>query len=195
MPELEIGSLPELDSPVVNGSEPTDDFEPEFGEGSDPAPYGYKADGTPKKKPGRPKGGSNTGSSSPRTGGDKALGERIANELVELSAPIGLISPLTMLHVETRADRTGMALVSLCKKYPRMRLAIDQYFNSVAYKDIAFFVAGIPVALAMDYRMLDPESKIGVPFGMRKLWEEAYGENGSENPPSAVAARGLAAEL
>ena len=76
-----------------------------------------------------------------------------------------------------------------------MRLAIDQYFNSVAYKDIAFFVAGIPVALAMDYRMLDPESKIGVPFGMRKLWEEAYGENGSENPPSAVAARGLAAEL
>lgn len=197
MPELEIGTLPDLDSPVVNGSEPGQDPEPEFGEGSNPAPYGYKADGSPRAKPGRKAGGSNSGGGGTRTGGDKAFAERIAGELVELSAPIGLLSPLTMLHVETRADRTGVALVSLCKKYPRMRLAIDQYFNSVAYKDIAFFVAGIPVALAMDYQMLDPNSKIGVPFGMRKLWDEAYGEDGTENPPerNPVPMRGLAAEL
>ena len=190
MAELETGVLPPLDEPTVNGS----GFGGEMGEDIE-APYGRKADGTPRKKPGRPPGSGGGSGSGTRTGGDTVLGKRIADELVELSAPIGLVSPLTMVHVETRADRTGMALVAISKKYPRVKHAIDAYFNSVAYKDIAFFVGGIPVAIMMDYGMLKPDSKVGVPWGMEKLWQECYGENGTETAPDRVAPRGLAAEL
>ena len=183
MPELEISTLPPLEGFMEDGE-------------LDDAPYGRKADGTPKKKPGRPAGsGGGSTSSKPRGGGDAALGQRIADELVELSAPLALVSPMAMVHVETRADRTGAALVSISKKYPRVKHAIDAYFNSVAYKDLVLFVGGIPVAIMMDYGMLKPNSPVGIPWGMERIYREAHGEDGTDNSPDRVEARGLAAEI
>lgn len=188
MPELESSILPPLDEVE------TDDAGP-FATGA--APYGYLADGvTPRKKPGR-KPGSGGGSTSTgvRAASDERLGKRISDELVELSAPMALVSPMAMVHVERRADRTGVALVSISKKYPRVRLAIDSYFNSVAYKDLVIFVTGIPIAFMFDYGILQPESKVGIPWNMNEIWHECYDEGGTEGKPNYAPKRGLAADL
>lgn len=163
------------------------------------APYGYKADGTPKKKPGRPKGSTNAiGSGSSRgSGSDSAFADRISNELIELSAPLAIVSPMAMGHVARSADRTSRALVNISKKHPRVKLAINAYFDSISYKDLALFVIGIPVAVMMDFGMLKHDSKIGIPWHMEEIWQECYGEemNGTETSMNGAGYRGLAGEI
>lgn len=187
MPELESDVLPPLYSePESNGAGESEAVY---------APYGLKADGTPAKKRGR-KPGSGGGSSGSRNVGDSTFSKRIADELVELSAPLGVASPMAMVHVEKRADKTAVALVSISKKYPRVKAALNSYFNSVAYKDIVLFVTGIPVAVMMDYGMIPHQSKMGIPWGMEAIWQECYGEEGSENQAGTQAeARGLASVI
>lgn len=183
---LESDVLPPLNSDL----EPSQEYED--------APYGYKADGTPRQKPGRKPGatsGSGKSSSTSRGNRDANLSKRIADELVEVSAPLALLSPMAMVHIERRADKTGDALVSISKKYPRVAHAINAYFDSVAYKDIALFITGIPVAVMMDMRILQPDSKVGIPWHMQEIYEECYGENGTENEPAMAPRRGLAAEI
>ena len=169
--------------------------EPESETTSD-APYGYKADGTPRKKPGRPAGGSNSSSSGTRTKTDEALQERISAELTELSAPLAIVSPLAMLHVAERADRTSRALVVISKKHPAVKVAIEAYFDSVAYKDIALFVLGIHVAIMIDMQILKPDAVVGRVWKFGEKYDELYGNEGSEfyDQPRAEA-RGLSAQL
>lgn len=163
------------------------------------APWGRKADGTPKKKPGRPSGGgggSSSSSSTSRSNTDSRLAARIADELIELSAPMAIASPMAMAHVARRADKTGEALVSISKKYPRVKVAIDSYFNSVAYKDLALFVTGIPMCVMADYGIIKPDSKVGIPWHIEEIWLECYsGDDATETQTARAPARGLAAQL
>ena len=163
------------------------------------APWGLKADGTPRKKPGR-KAGSSTGSGVSRSRSsvsDTAFAQRISDELVELSAPLAIVSPMAMGHVARRVDRTANALVNISRKHPRVKAAIITYFDSVAYKDIALFVLGIPIMVMIDYGKLKPDSKAGFPFQAQEIWMECYGDtqDGSEFSPNGASYRGLAAEL
>ena len=188
MTELDIGTLPPLET------DPPED--PDFDSDSD-APWGYKADGTPRKKPGRPKGSSGGSGTSKSSRSDSAFAERISEELVELAAPVGIFSPLAMWHIAERAERTSKALVVISKKHPAVRAAIETYFASVAYKDLALFILGIPVAIAMDMQMLKPTAMVGKVWRFEEGWQEIYGENGeypSQNGHYAQA-RGLAGEI
>lgn len=189
MPELETTSLPILPELETGGSTESE---------TDDAPWGRKADGTPRKKPGRPSGSSGGSSTANRVASDTRLAERIAEEMIELSAPIGVLSPLAMLHVVERADRTSNALVTISKKHPAVKTAILAYFDSVAYKDIVLFVAGIPVAIMIDMGMLRPDAMVGRVWRMEDKWNELYGEDGTEftrESESVGNARGLAANL
>lgn len=193
MAELETTSLPPLITEPSAEDDGWEDVDPA-------APYGRKADGTPKAKPGR-KAGSSGGSSSSRSvsrgSNDAKFAERISEELVELSAPLGLFSPMALLHVADRAEKTANALVIISKKHPAVKLAIESYFNSVAYKDLALFVLGIPVAVMIDMGVLKPDAVVGRIWDMQGKWDELYGENGSEFPDAngRVQARGLAGQL
>lgn len=186
MPELETTSFPPLQTAPQDDQEST--VSPE-------APYGYKTDGSPAKKRGRPAGSS--GGSGNRGGNDRAFAERISGELIELSAPLGIISPLAVLHIAERADRTANALVIVSKKHPAVKVAIESYFNSVAYKDLALFVLGIPVAIMIDMGMLKPTTAAGKVWGFEAKWEELYNnEDGTEFHSNGNApARGLAGEI
>lgn len=185
MAELETTFLPPLETETVTDTE-------DIGTGD--APYGYRADGTPAKKRGRKPGSSS--SSTMRGASDAKFGERISQELVELGAPIAIVSPLAMLHIAERADRTATALVIISKKHPAVKLAIESYFNSVAYKDLGLFVLGIPVAIMIDMGMLKPDAVVGRVWGMQAKWDELYGEDGSEfHTNGNVPARGLAGQL
>lgn len=195
MAELETLHLPPLETDPAD--DPDDDLEPDS-----EAPWGYKADGTPRKRPGRkPGSGSSGGSVSGTrkgTASDAAFAERIQDELIELSAPLGIISPMAVLHVADRAERTSKALTVIAKKHPAVKAAILTYFDSVAYKDLALFVLGIPVAIMMDMGILKPDAVVGRVWHMSDKWEELYGEGGSEfetNGYHPVGKRGLASEL
>lgn len=187
MPELETSALP----PLSDNSDP--DMNGASDEADADAPYGRNKDGTPAKKRGRKPG--STGGGRRTSQSDEEFASRISQELVELSAPIAVISPLAMAHVADRADRTAKALTVIGRKHPAVKSAIIAYFDSVAYKDLAFFVIGIPIAIAMDYGMIRPDSRAGYPFGFAEKWEELYGNDldGPEAPPNnTVEARGLA---
>lgn len=181
---VDIETLPPLETEPK--SEPERDEE---------APYGYKADGTPRRKPGRP-AGSGGGN---RTAKDDVFAREIEAELHELFAPVALASPLAYWHVGQRAERTSKACVILAKKHPQFRAAIVAYFASVAYKDVALFIAGIPIAFMIDLGMLKPDAVAGRIFRMQEGWEELYGEDGSEFPEQNMngntGARGLAGQL
>jgi hypothetical protein len=189
MPDLETVTLPPL---VLEPAEP----EPDSEGGTEDAPWGYKADGTPRKRPGRPPGGSGGSSSTRKSGNDPQFEKRIAAELVDLSAPLAIISPLAVLHVAERADRTAHALGVVAKKHPTVKLAIESYFDSIAYKDLAFFVIGIPIAIMIDMGMMRPDALAGRPFQMQDKWEELYGEDGVERmEENLTPQRGLAADI
>jgi hypothetical protein len=189
MPELETGFLPPLET------DPSED-ELENDVADTDAPYGRKADGTPRAKPGR-KSGSSGGTVSRRNSNDNAFKERISEELVELSAPLAILSPLAMLHVVERADRTANALTVIAKKHPQVKAAILTYFDSVAYKDLALFVIGIPIGVMIDMGVMKPDAVAGRIWSYADKYEELYGEGGSEfaQTNGHVHARGLASEL
>lgn len=192
----EVASLPPLE---VQPKEETE-FEMET---DSEAPYGRKADGTPKKKPGRP-AGSNSGTSTgriTRSAKDEAFQEEIRDEILELFSPIALPSPLAYWHIGNRAERTSKACVVLAKKHPAFRHYLQLYFESIAYKEIAMFVTGIPIAFMMDLGMLRPDAIGGRIFKLQEGWEELYGDGGSEFTDAAknghreANARGLASQI
>lgn len=184
-PELiDAGALPDLEA--------TPNQDDVFEVDSD-APWGRKADGSPRRKPGRPKGSVNSGGGTGRS--NTKLETRVASELVDLSALL-MFSPMAMLHVERRSDKTATALVQLANRYPRIKDAINAYLQSAAYKDLVMFVGGIPIAIAIDFGRLRPNSIIGKPFGMEDIYDECYQTDGSETKPEWNAEpRGLAADL
>lgn len=170
---------------------------------SDDAPWGYKADGTPRKKPGR-KSGTGSGSTSStsssssrsvskRTPGDSAFRRTVEQEIIEVFVPMSLASPLAYAHVCNRAEKTSFALVKLAEKHPGVKAALESYFASVAYKDIALFIAGIPIGFMIDMGMMQKDAMVGRIFGMEDMYDELYVDEGGTEyvPQEVVPSRGL----
>jgi len=161
------------------------------------APYGYKADGTPKKRPGRPAGSGGGG------GGRKknfdALKEPLAERIVEyLTPPVAFISPLGAAVIDDRADKTAAALCHLAATRPRIAKVIQGMIAGSASVDIVLTGVAILVAIGVDMQRIEPHSMPAAYFHIDEFWQELYGQNGNgQNGAAGVPARrhGLLEEL
>jgi hypothetical protein len=161
------------------------------------APYGYKADGTPKKRPGRPAGASGgtrkaTGTSVAKL---KELKEPLAERLVEyLGPPIGFASPLALGVLDDRADKTADALINLAIKRPRIRKIVEGLVEGSSTVDLALTAVGIMVAISVDMQRSRPDTMVANYFDIPRIWEETYGEEVQQRQDIANA-QGLMNEI
>lgn len=166
--------------------------EPAGDEPSEEAPYGYKADGTPRKKPGRPSG---TPGRSSGTRSLKNLKEPLTEKLVEyLGAPLALMSPLAYSYWEMRAEKTADALLVIATRSPRTRKWIERLIAGSATSDIGVTVVGLGTAMLIDAEKVSPEGRFQHWLGLDSLYVELYGEY-IEQSANGDNARGLYAEV
>lgn len=165
--QLDTGTLPGLD-----GNPGDDDG------GIDPAPYGYKADGTPKKRPGR------------RAGGTISLSKmepELADKLVQyIGLPMTVISPLAAGVIDARAEVTAKSLVRLAETSPRFRKALEAFVKGSAVSDVGLTAIAVIVAVRVDRTNQTPEDMgmVARYFDIDEIYLQVYGQpenrNGSE---------------
>lgn len=153
------------------------------------APYGRKADGTPRKKPGRRAGSTNSGSSSTaRTARGKS---RLELEIIDamsgdLAPTIGVISPMAAFVLDERAERTARALNSIANRSPRFKEGLERV---IIYKDIlglASLPPALAIAFAVDFGMVRHDSMMARRFNLYEPFIEMYGNQGTETMPDYV---------
>lgn len=157
---------------------------------SDEAPYGYKADGTPRKKPGRPKGSTNTGVSSTRSSGSRrtSLEQEIYEAIGgDIAATVGTLAPLVAWVLEERAERTARALASIANRSPNFKKGLER---ALVYRDVLALVSlppAIAVAVAVEMGIVKPDSNMSRRFHLYEPYLAMYGEGGSEISPDYIA--------
>lgn len=150
------------------------------------APYGYKTDGTPKKRPGRPKGSTNSGSSVSKSGGrSKSSLEREIYECIggDLAASIGTIAPLVAYVLDERAERTARALANIASRSPNFKKGLER---ALVYRDfvtLASLPPAIAVAIAVETGIIKPESSMSRRFNLYEPFLAMYGQDGTEIMP------------
>ena len=162
--QLDTGSLPNLE-----GNAGDDD-------GSiDPAPYGYKADGTPKKRPGRRAGGSTSLSK---------LEPELADKLVEyIGLPMTVISPLAAGVIDARAEKTSKALIRLADTSPRFRKALEAFVKGSAVSDLGLTAVAVIVAVRVDRTNQTPDEMgmVARYFDIDEIYYQVYPETENTN--------------
>jgi hypothetical protein len=165
--QLDTGTLPNLE-----GNAGDDDG------GIDPAPYGYKADGTPKKRPGRPKGG---------TVNLNKMEPELADKLVQyIGLPMTVVSPLAAGVIDARAEVTAKSLVRLAETSPRFRRALEAFVKGSAVSDVGLTAVAVIVAIRVDRTNQTPEDMgmVARYFDIDEIYLQVSGEqenrNGSE---------------
>lgn len=165
--QLDTGTLPNLE-----GNAGDDDG------GIDPAPYGYKADGTPKKRPGRPKGG---------TVSLNKLEPELADKLVQyIGLPMTVVSPLAAGVIDARAEVTAKSLVRLAETSPRFRRALEAFVKGSAVSDVGLTAVAVIVAIRVDRTNQTPEDMgmVARYFDIDEIYLQVYGQpeqrNGAE---------------
>lgn len=175
-----------LEEEVYDGTNIQEVIDPE----SDPeAPYGRKADGTPKKKPGRPSGsgGGSTGGTRKSSSSLVKLEEELADALGgDLAASIGTVSPLVAFVLDDRAERTARALSRIAGRSPRFRKGLEAALTYRDFLTLATLAPAIAAAAMVDFNMIQPSSQMARRFGLDKAWDICYGESGSEMPTPYV---------
>lgn len=159
-----------------------EDFDPgpEEEPGTDvEAPYGRKADGTPKKRPGR-QPGSGGGTS---TGGRKAKFERsvIADKITEyLAVPVSVASPLAASVIDDRSERVADSLIILAGKSPRFAKGLANFLKGSAYAELIMFPMAIVIAFMVDYQRISPYSFPAKQFKIDEFYEMLMAEAGKD---------------
>lgn len=128
------------------------------------APYGRKADGTPKKRPGRP-AGSGGGSRTPSMSAEK-LQEEIADLLGEALIPIAFISPLAGAVIDERVDKTAHGLTVLMGNSPRVKKWIQKSVKAKAVQEILALPVGIVIALNVERGNMAPDHFVSRKFNL-----------------------------
>jgi len=164
-------------------------------ETSEEAPYGYKADGTPRKRPGR-KPGSGTGGTTPRSSKSlQSLREPLIQRLVEyIGGPIMLVSPIAAAVWEERVEKTADSILVLAARSARWRKWVERLIAGSAGGDLGLTLVGVATGVLVDTGRASPEGKVQHYFGIDRIYEELYGayEEHSQNEENA---RGLYAEV
>lgn len=160
-------------------------------EPSEEAPYGYKADGTPRKRPGRPKGSTGGGGGS----GGKIDKELLTTRLVEyFGGPLVFVSPIAAAVWEERAEKTADAIIVLAKRSARWQKWVQRLLTGSAAGDLGITLVGVGTGFLVDMEKLAPDSRVATFYGIPAIYAELYGayqaaqNNGAE-------ARGLYAEV
>jgi hypothetical protein len=170
----------ELDPPDNPGEEATEE-----------APYGYKADGSPRKRPGR-KPGSGGG------GGSKSLAsmrEPLIQRLVEyIGGPIMLISPIGAAVWEERVEKTADSILILAARSPRWRKWVERLIAGSAGGDLGLTFVGVGTGILVDTERLSPEGRLQHYFGIDRIYEDLYGAYVASQA-NGDNARGLYAEV
>lgn len=136
-------------------------------EPSEEAPYGRKADGTPRKKPGRKSG---SGRSKARV--SKAELERqLADRLGQVLIPIGFVNPLAGAVIDDQVDKTANGLVVLMGDSPRFQRWIAQSLKAEAIWNVLALPMGIVVAFQVDSGNLHPAHFICNRFGIPEKFD------------------------
>jgi hypothetical protein len=178
----------ELEPPDAETGEQSEEATPE-------APYGYKADGTPRKRPGRKPGSGGGGGGSPGSRSLASLREPLTQRLVEYcGAPLALASPLAYSYWELRAEKTADSLLIIAARSKRTEKWIRRLITGSAGGDLGITLAGVGTAFLVDTGKVDPGGKVPHFFGLDNLYVELYGaweEGASDNGRS----RGLYAEV
>lgn len=170
---------------------PDNDVTPEA-ETSEEAPYGYKADGTPRKRPGR-KPGSGTGTSSNR--GLESLRAPLVQRLVEyIGGPIMLVSPIGAAVWEERVDKTADSIMILAARSPRWRKWLERFVAGSAGGDLGITLVGVATGVLVDSGRVEPYGKLQHFYNIDAIYNDLYGEYvaAQSNEDNA---RGLYAEV
>jgi hypothetical protein len=156
------------------------------------APYGYKADGTPRKRPGRPPG------SYSGTGKKKSfdsLKEPLADRIVEyIGPPIAFVSPLGLAVIEDRADKTAAALCTLAATRPRVAKIIQGLIAGSASADVVLTGVAVLIAIGVEHHRIEPNSMPSHYFRIDEFYAELYGDNVEANGQQPRS-RGLMSEI
>ena len=181
-------------SAVIEQTELPEDLpEPEAtDEPTEEAPYGYKSDGTPRKKPGRPSGG---GGGSGKGSGGKINKEQLTTRLVEyFGGPLVFVSPIAAAIWEERAEKTADAIIVLAARSPRWRKWVQRLLTGSAAGDLSITMVGVGTGILVDTGRLEPDGKMARYYNIPQIYTELYGayesaqQNGAEQ-------RGLFAEV
>ena len=177
--------LVESELPGIEFTKP-DDFAL-GGEDDADAPYGRKADGTPKKRPGRPAGGSSgTSTRKAPTLSLAQLETELADKIVEVTIPFSLTSPLAGAVIDERAERTAKGLVTIAGGSPRFKKALEKAVKASAMWDVLSLPAGIAIAHMVEFGKLNPNAMISRKFHIDRHWV-ALGYNERFNPENMPA--------
>lgn len=157
------------------------------------APYGYKKDGTPAKKRGRPAGASNLSSSgggAPRSKSVSALEREIFEAIGgDLAATVGTVAPMVAYVLDDRAERTAHALANIASRSPNFKKGLEK---ALVYRDFLTLAAlppAIAVAIALEVGIIKPDSAMSRRFRLYEPYMAMYGEQGSEVSPEYQAPR------
>jgi hypothetical protein len=183
------------DSVTIIRSDPPEDIEPPDNseEMTEEAPYGYKADGTPRKKPGRPKGSPGTGGGSTRS--LSSMREPLIQRLVEyIGGPIMLVSPIGAAVWEERVEKTADSILVLAARSSRWKKWVERLIAGSAGGDLGLTFVGVATGILVDMDKVAPEGKVQHYFGIDRIYEELYGAY-VEHSTNGDNARGLYAEV
>lgn len=176
-----------LEKTTVTDEEETQD------EVTEEAPYGYKADGTPRKRPGRPPG---SGGYTKKSSFSDTEKEKLADRFVEyLGPPISFASPLAFAVLEDRADKTATALIQLAKTRPRVAKFIRGMIEGSATVDIALTGVGMLTAIGVDIQRIRPDSMVSHYFKIDDFYVELYGQISEDIRNGKVAKHGMMEEI
>lgn len=178
---IEQTELPE-DLPPA-GEEPPTEEEP-----SEEAPYGYKADGTPRKRPGRKPGSSSGGGSSK---GLEHLRKPLEQRLTEyLGAPLIFVSPIAAAVWEQRVEQTANSILVLASGSVRWRKWVERFVKGSAAGDLGITFVGVATGMLVDAGRVAPDGKVAQFYGIPDIYTSLYGEYVAAQNGS-VEARGL----
>lgn len=169
--------MPELES----GIPPLDDAE------------NTNPDGTEKKRRGRPPG------SISKLKLDE-LTEKISTQLIDVTVPLGIVSPLAYDYLCDQAESTARALTRIAAKNPKARKALEKFATGSDWAEVIKLPIGMSVGMMIDFGRIKPEAMIGRPFSMPERVSRLYSDNGgTEGNPDPVFngsfARGMGAEV
>lgn len=172
--------LPAADSEEPQGDEPTEE-----------APYGYKADGTPRKRPGRKPGAGGGGGSSK---GLEALRKPLEQRLTEyLGAPLIFVSPIAAAVWEERVEQTANSILILASGSARWRKWVERFVKGSAAGDLGITFAGVATGMLVDAGRVSPEGKVASFYGIDRIYHQLYGAY-TEAQNGGAEERGLFAE-